>query len=92
MSEAERLVEVYQCSGDLKAQIIKSWLESRSIPCILKSHAAPSVHIFTVNGMGEVKILVPEPMAKDAMKTELFHDKLVSNTGVFTMRVSRWQE
>ena len=68
MSEAERLVEVYQCSGDLKAQVIKSLLESRSIPCILKSHAAPSVHIFTANGMGEVKILVPESMAEDARR------------------------
>ena len=68
MSEAKRLVEVYRCSGNLKAQIIKNWLESRSIPCILKSHAAPSVHVFTVNGMGEVRILVPEPMAKDALE------------------------
>ena len=68
MGRKERLVEVYQCSGDLQAQVIKSLLESRDIPCILKSHAAPSVHIFTANGMGEVKIMVPESMAEDARR------------------------
>ena len=68
MGKEERLVEIYQCSGDLKAQVVKGLLESRGILCILKSHAAPSVHIFTADGMGEVKIMVPESMAEDARR------------------------
>ena len=58
MSKEEKLVEVYKAHNDMEAQVIRSLLESYDIPCFLKSHAAPSVHIFTVNGMGEVKIMV----------------------------------
>ena len=60
MSKDEKLVEVYQASGELEAQVIKGLLESYGIPCFLKSHAAPSVHIFAVDGMGEVKVMVSQ--------------------------------
>lgn len=58
MNKEEKLVEVYKAHNDMEAQVIRSLLESYDIPCFLKSHAAPSVHIFTVDGMGEVKIMV----------------------------------
>lgn len=58
MSKGEKLVEVYKASGEMEAQVIKGLLESYGIPCLLKSNAAPSVHIFSVNGMGEVKVMV----------------------------------
>jgi hypothetical protein len=62
------LVEVYKAPNEMEAQVIKGLLESYGIPCFLKSHAAPSVHMFTIDGMGEVKIMVLEKMADSARK------------------------
>ena len=61
-----KLVEVYRAAGEVEAQVIKSLLESNGIHCLLKSHSAPSVHAFAVDGMGEVKIMVRESMADKA--------------------------
>ncbi len=66
MSKGEKLVEVYKASGELEAQVIKGLLESYGIPCLLKSHAAPSVHMFAVDGMGEVKVMVHGSMVERA--------------------------
>jgi hypothetical protein len=60
------MVEVYHAHNGMEAQVIKSLLESYNIPCFLKSNAAPSVHTFTMDGMGEVKIMVLESLAKKA--------------------------
>ena len=66
MAKQMKLVEVYRAVGEAEALIIKSLLESNGIPCLLKSHAAPSVHVFTVDGMGEVKVMVNENRAEEA--------------------------
>ncbi|MFC2047716.1 putative signal transducing protein [Chloroflexota bacterium] len=66
MSKSKGLVVVYQAVGDMEAQIIKGLLESYRIPCLLKSHVACSVHTFAVDGMGEVRVMVQEPMANKA--------------------------
>jgi len=58
LSKSEKLVEVYKAANEMEAQVIKGLLESYEIPCFLKSNAAPSVHMFTINGMGEVKVMV----------------------------------
>ncbi len=68
MSKNEKLVRVYRAAGEIEAQVIKSLLASYGIPCLLKSVAAPSVHMFTVDGMGEIKIMVWESMAEKAKK------------------------
>jgi hypothetical protein len=60
------MVEVYDAPNAMEAQVIKSLLESFNIPCFLKSNAAPSVHIFTMDGMGEVKVMVLKSLAKKA--------------------------
>ena len=52
--------------GELEAQVIKGLLESSGISCLLKSLAAPSVHVLTGDGMGEVKVLVWESEAEKA--------------------------
>ena len=59
-------MEVYRAASEAEAQIIKGLLESRGIPCLMKSNAAPSVHVFAVNGMGEVKIMVWRELAEKA--------------------------
>jgi hypothetical protein len=63
-----KLVEVYRAYGEAEALIIKSLLESNGIAALLKSHAAPSVHVFTVDGMGEYKVMVEESKAKEAKR------------------------
>ena len=68
------MVEVYKATSEMEAQVIKGLLESYGIPSLLKSHAAPSVHMFTVDGMGEVKIMVMRSMAEKA-KELILSDK-----------------
>jgi len=40
--------------------VIKSLLESQGISCILKGLVVQSIHAFSVNGLGEIKIFVNE--------------------------------
>ncbi|MFC2067978.1 DUF2007 domain-containing protein [Chloroflexota bacterium] len=61
-----KLVEVYRAVGEMEAQAIKGLLESNGILCLLNSNAAPSVHAFAVNGMGEVRIKVKESQSNEA--------------------------
>lgn len=68
MNKSKKLVEVYTAKGEIEAQVIKSLLESSGIPCLLKSLAAPSVHVLTGDGMGEVKVMVWESVAEKARK------------------------
>ncbi|MDD3677866.1 MAG: DUF2007 domain-containing protein [Dehalococcoidales bacterium] len=60
------MIEVYKAKGELEAQIIKGMLDSYDIPCILRSNAASSVHSFVFDGMGEVRVMVPESFAEEA--------------------------
>ena len=73
MSKSEKLVEVYKARTEMEAQVIKSLLDSFGIPCSFKSNAAPSAHMFTMNGMAEVKVMVLESQADEAR--ELIENK-----------------
>jgi hypothetical protein len=64
----EKLVDVFSASGEMEAHVIKGLLESNGIPCILRSDAATSVHAFTVDGMGEVKVAVLESRVEEAKR------------------------
>jgi len=64
----ERLVDVYIASGEAEAYIIKGKLEASGIPCILRSNAARSVHMFTVDGMGAIKVSVNASAADEARR------------------------
>ena len=66
MNKRESLVEVYRAGGETEAQVIRGLLENCGIPCLLKSHAAPSVHVLTIDGMGETKVMVWESTAEKA--------------------------
>lgn len=59
---------VYRAAGEAEAQIIRGVLESGGISCLLQSNAAPSVHVFTIDGMGEVKVMVEASVAEKARK------------------------
>ena len=57
------MVEVYRAAGEAEAQIIKGLLDCNGIPSLLKSNAAPSVHTFAIDGMGEFRVMVWESVA-----------------------------
>ena len=73
MNKNEKLVEVFRASGEAQAKIIQGLLESNGIPSMLKSLAAPSVHVFAVDGMGEYRVMVWESSyekAKEIVREE----------------------
>jgi len=65
MSARDRLVTVYT-ARQMEAQIIKGRLESEGIPALLSYESAGLVYGLTIDGLGEVKIMVPEHMAGEA--------------------------
>ena len=52
------LVEVARVWGDAEALVIRGLLEENGIPCHFTSHADHSVHPFSLDGLGEVRIFV----------------------------------
>jgi len=60
--------EVYKAWGSAEAEVIKSFLASHGIPCLLKGLVVQSVHPFSMDGLGEIKILVPENDLETAKK------------------------
>jgi hypothetical protein len=54
----EDFITVFTACGLNEANIVKGLLETEGIRCIMISKAALSVHLFTVDGMGEVSIRV----------------------------------
>jgi hypothetical protein len=66
VTKQRKMVAIYRAASEAEARIIKSFLESNGIPCLLQANAAPSVHAFAVDGMGEVTVLVWEGVAEEA--------------------------
>ena len=66
MSEEPTLVCVRRCQGWDLAQIFKAKLEAVEIPVLLKYESAGLVFGLTVDGLGEVRIMVPESHAAAA--------------------------
>ncbi len=67
-----RLKLVHKVWGPVEAEVIKSLLESQGIDCILKGLVVQSIHAFSVNGLGEIKIFVDETdyeLAKELIET-----------------------
>ena len=58
------MVAVYRAAEEIEARVIESLLKSYGISCLLRSEVAASVHLFTVDGMGEVRVMVKESMAE----------------------------
>jgi len=65
MSADEQLVTVY-VTTQMEAQIIKGRLESEGIPVLLNYESAGLVYGITVDGLGEVKVMVPKRLAEEA--------------------------
>ena len=65
MSAGEKLVTV-RTAKYMEAQIIKGRLESEGIPVLLSYESAGLVYGLTIDGLGEVKIMVPKHLAEEA--------------------------
>jgi len=65
MSTREQLVTVYTARY-MEAQIIKGRLESEGIPVLLSYESAGLVYGITIDGLGEVKVMVPKHLAEEA--------------------------
>jgi hypothetical protein len=65
MSADEQLVTV-RTANYLEAQIIKGRLESEGVPVLLSYESAGLVYGITVDGLGQVKIMVPRNLAEEA--------------------------
>ena len=66
MTEEPKLICVRTCQGLDLAQIYKSKLEAAEIPALLKYESAGPVFGITVDGLGRVDVMVPEPFAAEA--------------------------
>lgn len=60
------LVVICTVQGELTASVIKSRLESEGIPVLLEYESAGRVFAMTVDGLGKVRILVPQEFADEA--------------------------
>ena len=76
----EDWVTVYKAAGYHEAEIVKGLLESNGIPGILIGNAAPSVHSFTVDGLGEVAVRVAHKDAPAALKL-IYNSLLLNRSG-----------
>lgn len=66
IQQEPELICVRTCQGWDLAQIYKSKLEAAEIPALLKYESAGLVYGLTVDGLGQVRILVPKPHAAEA--------------------------
>jgi hypothetical protein len=65
-SKQRGLSQVCTTAGLLQAQIIKGKLEANNIPALLEYESLGPVLGLTVDGLGEVRVLVPDDQAEAA--------------------------
>jgi hypothetical protein len=62
------LVCIATLYGQLQAQVIKTKLEAAGIPALLQYESYGLVLGLTVDGMGQVRVMVPEALAEEALQ------------------------
>ena len=66
--ENSEMIELCRVSSESEALTIKSLLSSQGIQCMLKSNIDHSVYPITVDGLGEVRIMVMNKDVKESNK------------------------
>jgi hypothetical protein len=69
------LKEVTKVWGPVEAEVIRTFLQSHGITCIFRGQVVQSVHPFSADGLGEIKIVVPE---KDYVRAKKLLEEKVS--------------
>ena len=67
-------VEIHRTHNGIEAELIKGILENHDITSILKSHVVRFLYPFTEDGLGEIRILVPEDKAARAKEIIKVHE------------------
>jgi hypothetical protein len=67
-SSKSDFVVIATVQGEPVAHIIKSHLESEGIPAFIQRESLGMVYGLTVDGLGQVKILVPRDLAEEAKR------------------------
>jgi hypothetical protein len=73
MESADKLISVYKACGQPEAEIVKGRLNVENIPAVLKYESLGSVYGLTIDGLGQVEVLVPLKYAEQAREI-LDHD------------------
>lgn len=68
MTGKSQFTVISRVQGQGIANIIKSHLESEGIPVLLEYESSGSIYGIMVDGIGEVRILVPKELAEEALK------------------------
>jgi hypothetical protein len=66
MAKKSDFVVVCTVQGDLAANVMKTHLESDGIPVLLEYESVGRVFGLTVDGLGQINILVPKEFAEEA--------------------------
>ncbi len=66
MADKSDFVVISTVQGELVANVIKSHLESEGIPVLLEYESAGRVYGLTVDGLAQVRILVPQELVEEA--------------------------
>jgi hypothetical protein len=65
-----KLRELTRVMGPVEAEVIRNFLESQGISCILRGQMVQSIYPFSVDGMGELRVMVTEddyPLAQELL-------------------------
>ena len=60
-------VVVWEALNLMEAEVVKGRLESEGIPAIIRADAAGTIFGLTVGGLARAEVLVPEPLADQAI-------------------------
>ena len=63
----EALVSVYTSTGPLAAEVVKGRLESAGIPAMLKYESIGRTMGLTLDGLGEVQVMVQKEREQEAL-------------------------
>lgn len=61
------LIQVYSTEGQLEAEMIKGFLEAQGMNVVLSQESIGRTYGLTAGRLGQVKILVPETQAEEAI-------------------------
>ena len=78
-------VEIHRTHDNIEAELIKGILENKAIDTILKSHVVRFLYPFTVDGLGEVRILVPEDRLEAARRI-IKENELISKRKIYRVK------
>lgn len=70
---ADKYKVVYRCWNEPEAEMLKGLLESYGLKPRLISHVPHSVYPFNIDGLGEIRITVPQDQKKRASEIVKAH-------------------